>query len=279
MSTRLQQWHYSCPTCKYERAVLPSNINLLGAHQAIDETAREHALRNVRRHNFEILLRRILELKTRGDLLDVGCAHGWFLELARTHFNVLGLEPDRAIYDAHATGTFAVRLGYFPEVLGTSEKFDVIVFNDVLEHIPDITEALSACHRHLNEHGVLVVNLPDSGGIFYRIAKRLSQFGIVEFFKRMWQVGLPSPHVHYFNRTNLTTLLEKHGFEVRKTGHLDTVHLSGLFTRISYAQDGRSYFSRAIFYVAVVMCLPLLKVLPGDILYVMATRTDKTTTK
>ena len=277
MSAKFHNWHYSCPTCKYERAVFVPTINLPKAHQAIDEKARELALRNVRKHNFHFLLMRLLELKSQGSLLDVGCAHGWFLELARVHFKVLGLEPDRAIYDAHATNTFSMRLGYFPQALGINEKFDVIIFNDVLEHIPNITEALSSCHRHLNEHGVLVVNLPDSGGIFYRIAKLLSRIGAVDFFKRMWQVGLPSPHVHYFNRTNLTTLLAKHGFDVRQTGHLDAVHLPGLFTRISYAQDDRSYFSRLIIYVAVVLSLPFLQVLPRDILYVMATRTEKVT--
>ncbi|WP_229466725.1 class I SAM-dependent methyltransferase [Pseudoduganella plicata] len=61
---------------------------------------------------------------------------------------------------------FQVRQGYFPDALRPDETFDVIVFNDVIEHIPDIGSALRACHEHLNPGGILILNLPNSRGFF-----------------------------------------------------------------------------------------------------------------
>ncbi len=40
------------------------------------------------------------------------------------------------------------RKGYFPDALDKKEKFDVIVFNDVIEHIPNIEGALASCFQH-----------------------------------------------------------------------------------------------------------------------------------
>lgn len=58
-----------------------------------------------------------------------------------------------------------VRAGYFPDTLQQNEAFDVIVVNDVIDHIPKIGDALSACVARLNPEGLLVLNLPTSMGL------------------------------------------------------------------------------------------------------------------
>lgn len=264
----LAEWHWHCPTCHYEKALLAPAINS-AAHQFVDEDAREKGLGEVRQANFKVLLSQIARFKPQGGtLLDVGSAHGWFLKLAKKAFDTTGIEPDQAIWSqAHAQG-LKVRLGYFPDVLSEQERFDVITFNDVLEHIPDIEQALDACRRHLNPDGLLVINLPSSRGVFYRLSKMLSRLGWSSSFERMWQKDFPSPHVHYFNEQNLSLLLNNKQFQIVRTGRLKTLMLSGLAARLSYGSSASSIKNK-ILYFAIVLALPFLAILPTDIQYVI----------
>jgi 2-polyprenyl-3-methyl-5-hydroxy-6-metoxy-1,4-benzoquinol methylase len=130
----------------------------------------------VRRKNFLRIIRLIDQFTQGGErtLLDVGCAHGLFLEMTA---KVQGVEPHHAVAQSTRSKGFVVRKGYFPSALANSERFDVIVFNDVLEHIPNIQKCLAACHRMLNHDGILVLNLPNSRGILYWLSKILRGFG------------------------------------------------------------------------------------------------------
>lgn len=265
-------WHFICKSCGYEKANLQPTINLHSAHQLIDEDARETGLRELRKSNFKKLLMSIKSLKpNKGRLLDVGCAHGWFLDAAKNDFAVFGLEPDKNVFDATSRGDLPVRMGYFPEALDESECFDVIVFNDVIEHIPDINHVVASCRQRLNQDGLLVLNLPSSKGFFYRLSKIFCRLGLPYFFERMWQKDLPSPHLHYFNLHNLTGLLKNHGFDVKIKGRLSTLRLAGLYTRISYT-GSLGIPARFFVYISVVLFLPVQKILPSDIVYVVSAR-------
>jgi 2-polyprenyl-3-methyl-5-hydroxy-6-metoxy-1,4-benzoquinol methylase len=266
----MKEWHWGCPHCGYEKANLQPTINAPESQAAIDEAARALALKSLRLENFKELLSEIEACQPPGPkLLDVGCAHGWFLDLASPTFDVLGIEPDRRVgFEAVQPGR-PIRLGYFPDALQPNEKFDVIVFNDALEHIPDLDRVLAECHLRLNAQGLLVLNLPSNRGIFYRLARFLNKLGLPGSFDRMWQVGLPSPHVHYFNPSNLAALLKKKGFVVKKTGRLASVHLKGLYTRLAFTNDGQSLIKKLVLYLGICCALPVLRLLPSDIMYVV----------
>ena len=160
-------------------------------------------------------------------------------------------------------------MGFFPDVLVKDSKYDIITFHDVLEHIPDTNSILEACSQHLDKGGVLVVNCPSSTGLIYRISKLLRKVGIKVFFERMWQKDLPSPHLHYFNLRNLAMLANINGFEIILSGRLEAVNRDGLAERISYAGN-TSPLARRIVWLGINLMLPLMNVLPSDIVYCVA---------
>jgi SAM-dependent methyltransferase len=263
-------WSLHCTHCGYEKSNLLPQINSQCAHELINEDSREIGLKKLRSHNFYKIMETINSLKPNGGrLLEVGCAHGWFLEIARNHFEVFGLEPDNNFYIAACQRNLPVRMGYFPDAIKESEKFDVIVFNDVIEHIKDINKIILFCHQCLNKTGLLVLNLPSSNGLFYKLSKMLGRVGIMSLFERLWQKDLPSPHLHYFNPHNLTCLLRKNKFEIRKQGSLASIALSGLYTRISYTGN-LNIMVRLFIYMTVAMFIPIMKLLPKDIMYIVA---------
>ncbi|MBY0316428.1 MAG: class I SAM-dependent methyltransferase [Bdellovibrionales bacterium] len=197
-------------------------------------------------------------------LLECGSGHGWFLEEAKkANFIALGIEPSMLI-NKRPAAHLNVRQGYFPEALNPEEKFDIICFNDVFEHIPDIQNVVTACSRHLNPKGLLIINLPSSQGFFYRLATLLARFHYKGFFERLWQKDFPSPHLYYFSPTNLRRFLQSHGFRSVRTQSLTSVRRQGLWARLRTDKNSNILSSLVIFPI-LIFILPFISMLPSDI--------------
>lgn len=272
----LASWHAACRQCGYEGAALQGAINAARTEIPLDEDKREAGLKALRQENFRDIVaiaRRHARAGARR-LLDVGCAHGWFLETARDHFDVLGIEPDALVGGRTLARGLPVRPGYFPDALRDGETFDVIVFNDVIEHIPAIGAALDACHARLADGGLLILNLPNSAGFFYRLSKLFARAGWRGPFDRLWQKGLPSPHVHYFQPDNLGRLLAGHGFDLVHSQELPSVRAKGLRERMACTGDlaGPALYLQ---YAAVLCTIPLLRIFPSDIIVSVFRKADE----
>lgn len=263
----LAPWHASCPACNYESAALQVAINESPSGNPVDEAEREAGLKALRRENFRVIVDAARRHARPGAnrLLDVGSAHGWFLETARDSFDVLGVEPDAVVGSRAAARGLPVRRGYFPDALQAGERFDAIVFNDVIEHIPDIRSALAACAQRLNAGGILILNLPNSRGFFYRLSKLIVRLGWRVPFERLWQKGLPSPHVHYFNSSNLARLVADHGFALIDSAELPALRAKGLLQRLRCAGN-ISPASLYLQYIATLAAIPVLRLFPSDII-------------
>ena len=192
-------------------------------------------LEAVRASNFEAILDRMEQLLSAADprLLEVGCGKGWFLErAARRGMRIEGIEPSPDP-DIDADGRFIVRAGFFPEALGEDACYDAIVFNDVFEHLPDPVAAIVEVERRLEPGGLAVLNLPSSDGAVFRFARCFHRFGLVGVYRRLWQKGLASPHITYFNRGNLRYFVERHtGLRQIYAGRMAVLTREGLWDRI-----------------------------------------------
>lgn len=100
-------------------------------------------------------------------VLDVGCSTGGFgrtLRAARPDLDVWGIEPDPvAATDASEAGYTRIVVGGFPEAASefADATFDVIFFNDVLEHMVEPEKALAAAHRLLAPGGHVIASIPN----------------------------------------------------------------------------------------------------------------------
>ena len=262
VTNSITSWHFNCKSCGYEFSNLEPCINLSQQKIEIDEELRLKALRKIRDVNFKNIHSILLKFcKPGSTLLDIGAAHGWFLDEVKASFPTTGIEPDKIFREVLISSGHNVRIGFFPQVLSNADTYDIIVFNDVLEHIPDINSTLGSCYKHLNDGGILFINCPSSRGLFYKISKQLTLFGIQSFFNRMWQNGMKSPHIHYFNLLNLSSALKNNGFIIVDTGNLTTLSNEGLFSRISYAGNSSfltNIFMFHFFYVSKVFLLFIL---------------------
>ena len=81
------------------------------------------------------------------------------------------------------------------------KKFDIIIFNDVFEHIANLNNTIFEIKKLLKDDGLIFINLPTSDGIVFKISEILNKFGSLKLYNRLWQRGQARPI--------LVTLIEK----------------------------------------------------------------------
>jgi 2-polyprenyl-3-methyl-5-hydroxy-6-metoxy-1,4-benzoquinol methylase len=101
-------------------------------------------------------------------VLDIGCGYGYMsLELSQVCRQVVGVEPSLPLWQ-HATelqrssgkANLAFRCQAIEELTDTS-AFDVVVLDNVLEHLPNQALALTNITRALKPKGVLYLVVPN----------------------------------------------------------------------------------------------------------------------
>lgn len=251
-------------------ADLPIVIPDRAGDDDVDEAMREAGLGSLRRDNNERLLKTVAGLRPPpGRLLDVGSGPGFLLGQAAAYgYAAQGIEPDANTVDAARRGGQDVRQGYFPAVLANDEQFDVIVFNDVLEHIPDVAGALAASSAHLAPRGVLCLNCPSRSGLFFRAADLLDRLGLHGPYDRLWQRGLPSPHLWYFKPVDLRRAASLNGLSAVAELPLATIQLKGLWSRIRCVRDA-TFLASAAAYLFAVLAWPFARVAPDAVVVLL----------
>jgi 2-polyprenyl-3-methyl-5-hydroxy-6-metoxy-1,4-benzoquinol methylase len=121
----------------------------------------------------EGLIRRFFPADREGAILDVGCGFGLLLHLLRQagYRNLTGIETSpEQVNAAHALGIDCVRSGDLIKALreGKSQRFDVIVAFDVLEHFTkdEILNILDLVYNALKPGGTLLLHVPNGEAIF-----------------------------------------------------------------------------------------------------------------
>jgi SAM-dependent methyltransferase len=84
-----------------------------------------------------------------------------------------------------------------------TQKFDVIIFSDVLEHLYDPVGIIKSYQSVLKQDGIIVVTVPNIANIFSRIALL---FG---FFNYSETGVMDKTHIRFFNKKNLKELAEE----------------------------------------------------------------------
>ena len=135
-------------------------------------------------------------------LLDIGCAYGYFVELAlAAGYDAYGIDPS-----SHAATRAKLRLNtriqegtigsvkYPPDTC-----FDIITMLDVVEHLADPRADLRLAARLLADDGRILIATGDTESLAAKV------------LGRRWTFYIPPQHLFFFNRSHVTRLLEESG--------------------------------------------------------------------
>jgi 2-polyprenyl-3-methyl-5-hydroxy-6-metoxy-1,4-benzoquinol methylase len=147
--------------------------------------------------------------------LDVGCGNGSFGALLKREYQctVWGIEPDKtSALEAAKTLDVSVNALFsssVPELAG--RKFDVIFFNDVLEHLEDPSEALNACKDLLNDGGHIIASIPNIR--WYPVILSLLRY---KDFKYQESGVMDKTHLRFFTKKSMVQLFEECDYKVHR---------------------------------------------------------------
>jgi 2-polyprenyl-3-methyl-5-hydroxy-6-metoxy-1,4-benzoquinol methylase len=145
-------------------------------------------------------------------ILDVGCSRGAFgaqLKRLQAGCVVYGIEPTAAAAYAEDRLDHVVQ-GFFPADLpGDWRDFDVVCFNDVLEHMVDPWSVLEATIPFLARGGRVVASIPNV---------RYINVTIDLVLRGKWQYEqtgvLDRTHLRFFTRSSIVDLFASSGFSI-----------------------------------------------------------------
>lgn len=167
--------------------------------------------KSVMQRNFKNRLRTLQKYITDSkekSLFEIGCAYGFFLEIAKKEFNkVFGIDiSDEAIKYANDIVNVDAAADNFLNYEMT-QMYDVFCMWDTIEHLRKPELFIEKISKYTNPNGLLAITTGDIGSINARIR------GI------KWRQIHPPTHIHYFSAQTLTKLLTDHGYEIVYTGH------------------------------------------------------------
>ena len=166
----------------------------------------------------------------KGRLLDVGCALGECLVEASR----LGWKQAEGVELSSFASIFAKKRGLKVTRGTLSSKFksnyyDVVTYQDVIEHIPNPVAELKKAYRVLKPGGIIYLVTPNIGGYWSKI------------LGPKWYHYKPGEHISYFGPRSIKLTLENAGFV--NTESCRTYHVLS----IGYILSRMKYYSRFVF--------------------------------
>ncbi len=211
-----------CPGCGFVTARTSGDLDARGLYEGDYFTGEEYldyaADEAFFKRNFRKRLRHLRRFIPAGRLLEIGAAYGFFLDLAREHFETLGFEvnPD-AVRHARETLRLDVRSDDFllVESAALGASFDAVVLWDVIEHLDRPDRFLGRIAEVTRPGAILCLTTGDIGSRLARLRGR------------KWRMIHPPSHLHYFDRATIARLLDRHGFDtidIRSIGVARSLH-------------------------------------------------------
>jgi SAM-dependent methyltransferase len=143
----------------------------------------------------------------RNHMFEIGCAYGFFLNVAREHFKtVAGIDiSDDAVQYARETLRVPAVVGDYLDYKH-AETPDAICLWDTIEHLERPDLYVEKASDSLKSGGLIAITTGDIGS---RVAR---------FRGRKWRQIHPPTHLHYFSAATLAKLLDRHGFDLAYEG-------------------------------------------------------------
>lgn len=154
-------------------------------------------------------------------LLDVGCSNGNFGRLVKDSLGafVCGVEPDTKSAKNASKYLDHVINGFFDENINLgNQKFDCIVFNDVLEHLIDPFKAISFCKSLLTEGGVLVCSIPN-----IRYFEAITHLLKDKDFQYVEMGIFDKTHLRFFTKKSITRMFVEEGYKIKTIEGINSI--------------------------------------------------------
>lgn len=148
-------------------------------------------------------------------LLDVGCGEGNFGKLfkqQRSNAIAWGVEPVTEVVAKANKNLDRVIHGYFDENSNIPDSyFDIITFNDSLEHFPEPYTPLFLAKKLIKPDGLIITSIPN-----FRYLDNIKHILFEKDFKYTDEGILDKTHLRFFTLKSMKRLFNDTGLEIIK---------------------------------------------------------------
>jgi 2-polyprenyl-3-methyl-5-hydroxy-6-metoxy-1,4-benzoquinol methylase len=139
-----------------------------------------------------------------GRLFEVGCAYGYFLDVAReAGYDTVGLEICKDAVASCQSRGLNVHAGIVtPKFLEAHGPFDAVAMLDVIEHLPEPAETIAALSESLKPGGLMAITTGNWSSLLSSVTRS------------RWRLMTPPQHLYFYSRSTLSKLLANHGLKV-----------------------------------------------------------------
>jgi 2-polyprenyl-3-methyl-5-hydroxy-6-metoxy-1,4-benzoquinol methylase len=144
----------------------------------------------------------------KGNLLEVGCATGISLKVARGHgWKVYGVEVNgsAAMIAKNILKEDVVRVGHLNDAMFPDGFFSLVTLFDVIEHIPHPMEFMATLHKKIAPGGSIFFLTPNIDTASFRMLREKWPHFVAE-------------HLLLYSPRSLDRLLKESGFKLRSHG-------------------------------------------------------------
>lgn len=157
--------------------------------------------------NFRCRLKEIKKHINKGTLFEIGCAYGFFLELAKKHYLVEGIDITKKPTEyARKRLGLNVKTGNYLDLKQENKK-DIFCMWDTIEHLENPGKFINKISSELKTGGYLFLTTGDIGSMLAKIRGQ------------NWRMIHPPTHLYYFSKKTISELLNKYGFEIIEITH------------------------------------------------------------
>jgi 2-polyprenyl-3-methyl-5-hydroxy-6-metoxy-1,4-benzoquinol methylase len=181
-----------------------------------------------------------------GTVLDVGCGRGRFgATLKETHPQChlcgIDIEPEvvsetSRIYDETYAGD---AMAVIQQMVASRRLFDVVMLNDVLEHLVDPWGTLKAVRRLIGTSGCVVSSIPN-------VRSWMVIAGLV--WRGTWRYGdagvLDKTHLRFFTASSIQILFESCGYRVERLQGINRASMTWKYHLVNFLLCGKLFEAR-----------------------------------
>lgn len=147
-------------------------------------------------------------------VLDIGCVgmgvedtyggknwiHGKMAKVAK---KVIGIDIQKKEIEKLRSKGFDIRLHNVEEPFYLNERFDIVMAEEVIEHLSNLKTFFANVRRHLKANGLLIITTPNPQAFEFFLQKLLFGKTLINPY-----------HTHWQNEITLKYLLESNEFEL-----------------------------------------------------------------
>lgn len=220
-----------CKKCGFVFNEKIPTLEELNAHYSQYAYASEGYLSPLTIKSYNLLLDEFEKYRKTGNLLDVGCGRGWFLEQARKRgWKVYGTEYSEKAIELCEGKEISMNQGELNADNYEGIEFDVVTSFEVIEHINNPNEDLTAINSVLRKGGLFYCTTPNFNSVMRYYLKE--NYNVIDY----------PEHLSYYTQRTLTKVAKQNGF--RKVKFLST-GISVTRIKTSKKKSDESYVSKS----------------------------------